>query len=265
MKKLWMGLMPAMLLMAACASPATNTPPPTAPIPASTTQPGSFQADGVIASAKAEPQNQTQISFVISGTIQEVFVKEGDVVSAGQKLIEMYAPDLELGVTSAELNAKAAELEYAYWIPPRLNRPPERKRQAAAELEFAKAQLETAKAAFAQAVLSAPFDGTVIEVRVQAGEYARTGQVVLILGSTQTMQIRTTDLSERDVVKVKIGQPASVFIEALNLTIRGKVARISPISEIVGGDVVYPVILELDEQPQGLLWGMSAEVQIETE
>jgi hypothetical protein len=28
--------------------------------------------------------------------------------------------------------------------------------------------------------------------------------------------------------------------------------------------VVYPVTIELDEQPEGLLWGMSAEVEIET-
>jgi len=28
--------------------------------------------------------------------------------------------------------------------------------------------------------------------------------------------------------------------------------------------VVYPVTIELDQQPAGLLWGMSAEVKIQT-
>jgi HlyD family secretion protein len=78
------------------------------------------------------------------------------------------------------------------------------------------------------------------------------------------MQIKTTDLSERDVPAVQIGQTAKVYIEALDITVTGTVTKISPVSETVGGDVVYPVTIELDEQPAGLLWGMSAEVEIQT-
>jgi hypothetical protein len=33
---------------------------------------------------------------------------------------------------------------------------------------------------------------------------------------------------------------------------------------MLGGDVVFKVTIELDDQPEGLLWGMSADVQIET-
>jgi multidrug resistance efflux pump len=88
---------------------------------------------------------------------------------------------------------------------------------------------------------------------------------VIVLGDVAHMQIKTTDLSERDIVDVEIGQSVNVYIEALDLTVTGKVAQISPISETVGGDVVYPVTIELDEQPQGLLWGMTAEVEIQTQ
>ena len=41
-------------------------------------------------------------------------------------------------------------------------------------------------------------------------------------------------------------------------------ADISRISSTVGGDVVFMVTVDLDTQPDGLLWGMSADVQIET-
>ena len=82
------------------------------------------------------------------------------------------------------------------------------------------------------------------------------------VGEISRMQIETTDLSERDVPAVQIGQSVNVYIEALDATVTGKVIRISPISETVGGDVVYPVTIELDEQIPGLLWGMSAEVEI---
>jgi HlyD family secretion protein len=50
----------------------------------------------------------------------------------------------------------------------------------------------------------------------------------------------------------------------LNQEFPGKVIEISRISSTVGGDVVFKVTIDLDEQPQGLLWGMSADVKIET-
>ncbi len=64
--------------------------------------------------------------------------------------------------------------------------------------------------------------------------------------------------------RVQIGQTANIFIEALNQEFPGKVIEISRISSTVGGDVVFKVTMDLNEQPQGLLWGMSADVKIET-
>jgi multidrug efflux pump subunit AcrA (membrane-fusion protein) len=264
MKKLfWTASLVMTVTLAACASAPTATPPSAAPATA-TAPTGLILSDGVVASAEAMPAQDTQISFLLSAPVKEVLVKEGDVVTAGQILLTLYSPDLELAVTSAELNLQAAELEFQYWIPARHDRPPERRKQAEAELEEAKAKLETAKVDFTQTTLVAPFDATIVDVKIQAGEIAQAGQVVIVLGDLAQMQIKTTDLSERDVPVVQIGQTANVYIEALDATVTGKVIQISPISETVGGDVVYPVTIELDEQPAGLLWGMSAEVEIQT-
>jgi hypothetical protein len=63
---------------------------------------------------------------------------------------------------------------------------------------------------------------------------------------------------------VQIGQPAIVFIEALEEEFTGEVIDVDRISSTLGGDVVYKVTIEFDDQPKGLLWGMSADVQIET-
>ena len=84
------------------------------------------------------------------------------------------------------------------------------------------------------------------------------------MGDLSRYRIETTDLSERDVTRVQIGQPASIFIEALGEEFTGKVIDVDRISTTLGGDVVYKVTIELDDQPEGLLWGMSADVQIET-
>jgi hypothetical protein len=48
----------------------------------------------------------------------------------------------------------------------------------------------------------------------------------------------------------------------LNENVTGKVLLISPVSNTLGGDVVYKTTIELDQPfPAGLRAGMSAEVQ----
>ena len=97
------------------------------------------------------------------------------------------------------------------------------------------------------------------------GETVSAGQVVLVLADLNHLQIETTDLSERDVINVHIGQTATVSVKALNQDLSGAVTAISPMAGAVGGDVVYKVTIALDQQPQGLRWGMSAEVEIHTQ
>lgn len=84
----------------------------------------------------------------------------------------------------------------------------------------------------------------------------------MVLGDLSKYKIETTDLSERDVNRVQVGQPATVFIESLGEEFTGKVVDVARISTEIGGDVVYKVTIELEKQPAGLLWGMSADVNI---
>jgi len=111
--------------------------------------------------------------------------------------------------------------------------------------------------------LVAPFDGTIVSVDIAPAETVVPGQAVILLGDLSRYQIETTDLSERDVTRVQVGQSAKVFIEALEEEFTGKVIDVDRISTTLGGDVVFKVTIELDNQPEGLLWGMSADVQIE--
>ena len=55
-----------------------------------------------------------------------------------------------------------------------------------------------------------------------------------------------------------------MFIEALGNEFSGTVKEVALTSSTIGGDVVYKVTIELDQQSEGLLWGMSADVKIDT-
>jgi HlyD family secretion protein len=87
---------------------------------------------------------------------------------------------------------------------------------------------------------------------------------VVTLATLNALQVETTDLSERDIPRVHPGDPANIFIKALNKNIGGRVIRVSPRAETVGGDVVFKVTIAPDTQPEGLLWGMTAEVEIQS-
>ncbi len=136
---------------------------------------------------------------------------------------------------------------------------------AEAAVEQASAALQAARAALDQATLRAPFAGIVAALEVAPGETVLPGQVVLALADLGHLQVETTDLSERDVGLVTVGDRAIVHVDPLGVEIGGQVVRVASQATTVGGDVVYQVVVALDEQPPGLRWGMTVEVEIVTE
>jgi RND family efflux transporter MFP subunit len=279
-QSLWITLAAGMglvIILTACGvSPSPSAVPTATESPAAPrTNDFPLSSGDVAASAVVIPAQRAQMSFVISAPVKEILVKEGDIVKAGQPLIVLSTLDLELSVTEAELGVRSAQLQVDRANNPHKKRREDRtvvyvigyletRQEVKAKLQAAQAVSDAAMASLAQSILTAPFDGTIVDVIAEIGEVPQPGKVVIILGDIANMQIETTDLGERDVPRVSIGQPAVVYIEALDTAINGKVISISPISDIVGGDVVYEVKVALDEQPAGLLWGMSAEVHIQT-
>lgn len=229
----------------------------------------SSSGDSVAASGVVVPLQDANLSFTNIGRVTAVNVKVGDKVSAGDVLVQLDTSILEARVREAEANLVYAQISLDYLIRnvgcKGVNCAPFQQQLDVANNDVAKAQalVDSAKAVLAaQSDLIAPFAGTVISVDISPYETVTPGQVVIVLGDLSKYQIETTDLSERDVTQVQIGQPATVFIEALGGDFTGKVVDVARISSEIGGDVVYKVTVELDEQPAGLLWGMSADVEI---
>ncbi len=135
---------------------------------------------------------------------------------------------------------------------------------AEAAVAQAEAALEVAQVALGQAMLHAPSAGTVTALEINTGETVMPGQVVLVLADLDQLRVETTDLGEQDIAQVVAGQKATVYIEPLEMEIAGQVIDIASQATTVGGDVVYTVVIELEEQPPGLRWGVSVEVEIAT-
>ena len=228
----------------------------------------------VVASAVVVPAQITRLSFLSSALVKDIHVKEGEEVTTGQSLIILNTPEPEYNVIAAQ---EAFRSKQAYAELQRYKRvldirkgkkfwdvvPPEVRQRADAEAASAQAALEIAKASLAESTLVAPLDATVVTMDVMPGEFVRENQVVITLATLNTLQLETTDLSERDIPEIKIGAPVSIFMEAIHQEMTGKVINIVPRANTVGGDVVFKVTIAFDQQPENISWGMTAEVTIE--
>lgn len=130
-------------------------------------------------------------------------------------------------------------------------------------VEQANANLAAAKSALADLEYKAPFAGVVSEILIRVGEWTSPGMPIMAMADLAHLRVETTDLNEIDVARLKVGNNVIVTFDALpDVEVQGKVTRISPKSS-EGSGVNYTVIIELDEIPEQLRWGMTAFVDIE--
>ena len=119
-------------------------------------------------------------------------------------------------------------------------------------------------AILANAELRAPFGGTIVTLNLKVGEYASAGQVAVTVVDASTWVVKTTDMTEIDVVKLSDGQPVTVALDAMpGKTLKGNILFISHTYSESQGDVVYEVTILLTQTDPLMRWGMTAEVKFE--
>jgi HlyD family secretion protein len=145
-----------------------------------------------------------------------------------------------------------------------LSGPPELKQAADARVFQARSALDLARNRLAQATLTAPYDGTVVTVAREVGEWADPAVPIIRIADLSGFRVETIDLSERDLQGIYIGQPVTIQIDALGRSIPGNIAEISPMGLMTGADVIYQVIVTPKATLTGFRWGMSATVYFQT-
>jgi multidrug resistance efflux pump len=141
---------------------------------------------------------------------------------------------------------------------------PDQLAAAQQRLAAAQAALVAAKSALGDLDLKASISGTVTVLRIHNGEWVTLGQPVVVLTDLAHLRVETTDLSERDVPQLSVGQSVAVMVKALNQSITGQVTAIAPLADTPGGDVVYKTTIELSTRPADLRAGMSVDVAFGT-
>jgi multidrug resistance efflux pump len=139
--------------------------------------------------------------------------------------------------------------------------------QAETAVIQAEAGVTAAQNALNRMTLRAPFTGTVADISTRLGEMVSPGVPVLVLADMSGWLVKTTDLTELSVVSVGVGLPVEISVDAIpDTSLSGTVTGIATVSQLVRGDVVYEVTIEVDETQARTLplrWGMTVFVNVD--
>jgi HlyD family secretion protein len=134
-------------------------------------------------------------------------------------------------------------------------------------------QLETALYNLSRATLTAPIDGTILELNHKVGERIRgsdfSDDVVLLMGGLSDMEVKA-EVGEHEVVGIHTGDEATIDIDAIvDKQFKGRVVAVGKNAQIKnpGTDAevtTFFVRVGLDSPPGDALPGLSAAVSIAT-
>lgn len=126
-------------------------------------------------------------------------------------------------------------------------------------IERAEDQLDRAQLVYDRTILTAPFDGVVSQLNIEAGAIAVPGSPAIEITAIYPLQM-VAQVDEIDIALVEIGMPVRVTLDALpEVTLPAEVTSIAPIGVNEAGIVNYDVEIELTGENPVARAGMTAE------
>ncbi|MDD5423383.1 MAG: efflux RND transporter periplasmic adaptor subunit [Candidatus Omnitrophica bacterium] len=182
----------------------------------------------ITSTATVQPENRLEVKPPINGRIDEILVKEGDMVKAGQTLAWMSSTERAALLDAAR--ARGPE-EVKYW-----------------------------QEVYKAAPLISPIDGEVIVSTCESGQTITSSDAVIVLSDHLIVQAQ---VDETDIGGVRVGQKAMISLDAYpKIKVDGKVDHIYYESTTVNNVTIYEVDVMPDSVPQVFRSGMSATVNI---
>jgi len=207
---------------------------------------------------------EVRVGSRVSGVLQRLYVTVGDRVRQGQLLAQLDSAEFAARVRQAEAALADARAEHTYAlqdyaralelrqneiIPAADMALRERQRDvAAAQLNRAEADLESARIQLGYTKIHAPIGGVVAEVATQVGE-----TVAASFASPTFVTIIDLDrlevwayVDETDIGRVRVGQRVVFTVDTYTDTdFEGRVTAIRPLAEIQDAVVNYVTVIEI--------------------
>ena len=215
------------------------------------------QGIGITTMGKVVAERYADLSFETALPIERVLVKNGDHVRRGQVLAQLDLFKLrnviaqqqraieqaQLQIEQARLHMQDVIISQGYDPDKESSIPASVKHTAdvksgyalsVSQMASAKTRLAAAQHELRSGVLTAPFDGVVANVAVQAHQLAQAGAVVCRVIATGNMSVEFR-VMETDLSKYKVGTPVIVVPVADNSTrYKATISEINPVVDQQG-------------------------------
>lgn len=216
--------------------------------------------NGMLAS-KAE----SRPSFKTGGVINKIYVKEGDVVKAGQLLatldmteINAQVAQAQIGLEKSERDLKRAKNLYADTVATL-----EQVQNATSGADAARRTMEIARFNQRFSEVRAPRGGKILKKLMNEGELAGPGMPVFIINEAISSDwVVRVGVSDRDWAALRLGNTAEVRFDAYqNQVFAGKVTKLADYADPMSGtfEVEITVVPKSDTR---FVLGMYAHARI---
>jgi RND family efflux transporter MFP subunit len=187
-----------------------------------------IQVTGVLAR-----RTEAALSFKIGGVLERIDVRAGDAVAKDQVLARLQPDEIEAQVTQARSAAEKARRDLARTE--RLQAGSvatlENLQDARTALEQAEAQLRSAEFNRLHSVIRAPAAGRILRRSAEPSELVAPGRPILDFASDADGWIVRCGLADRDVARLRLGDPAELGVGGGLAT--GRVTQIADAADAV--------------------------------
>lgn len=215
-------------------------------------------------SGRISHKNEIRLSFKTGGLIEMIKVEEGDQVDAGQILATLDLEEINAQQQRAASNYKktADDLERFSKLYDDSLVSLQIKQNAQSDRDNAAAELQIANFNKKLSVIRAPADGRILKRFVESSELIQPGQTVFLLASSKQGSVVRVGLIDQDIVKVAVGDPASITLDAYpGRTFTGVVSEVALSTDSKAGTFEVEILIE--DQGFTLRSGLIARVEIQ--
>ncbi len=164
--------------------------------------------------SKLMSTQEETLFFTLDGKrLKTLSVKPGDKVEAGQLIAELDVEAMEKELRQKRLQFRKAEVSMKETLRKRDEMDPIEFEEASIAFEEQRQAIVDLENEIAEASLTAPFAGTVVQLSVQKGDAIKAYDPICIIADTSRL-IVAAKISKDDLTKVTVGMPAVVNINS---------------------------------------------------
>ena len=257
-------------------------------------------AQTVLASGEIQPKNKVNVQAHVVARIDKLYFKEGDMVTQGQRIVELEKQEYLLqrdqstdalasaraGLALAEAQAQSATASFAriqrlftekLATQDDMDQSTSAYKSALARVDSAREDMNRAEKMLAETqdrltktTILAPMSGKVVERDMKEGEVVVSGtnipgSVIAVVADLSEI-LAEVDVIESEIARLKVGLPATVTVDALpDKPFKGAIEEIAE-SAFKKQDVSYfKVKVRITDDPRDLKPGMTAKAKIKVQ